>query len=514
MPQQFDTGVTVRQDRLVPLCVDLDDTLIRSDILWESIVQLWRSPVGVLRVMWALLLGGKAAFKTLLAETTKIDPASLPYREDVLEFVRSQRNAGRDVVLATATHRIVAQRIADHLGLFVRVFATDGGINLSGAHKRAALQSVYGKYGFDYVGDNQKDLAIFSVAREALLVSPSRSLLGKASALGNVSRVFSENQSIMKIIAQALRLHQWAKNILLTVPLLTAHMVLNLDAWISVIIAFFGFSFVASATYVVNDLIDLQSDRLHAQKRFRPLASGRLSIPAGLMLAITLGLLGFTLSIASLPLVFVQYLAAYAVLTLAYSFALKRQLLVDVLALAVLYTLRILAGGVAMGVVVSEWLLMFSFFVFLSLAFLKRFVELKGNDQGAQLFGRGYFPVDLETMRVVGVCSGLLSALVLSLYISSAAVSQLYQSPQVLWFLCPLLVYWIARIWFLADRGEVHHDPVVFALLDWRSYVVGACGLVIIILAKIVPVAIHSGSAGGATNLPAALGGQLARQVS
>lgn len=491
MPQQFNSGVAARQDRLVPLCVDLDHTLIRSDILWESIVQLWRSPVGVLRVLLALLLGGKAAFKTLLAETTEIDPACLPYREDVLEFARSQHEIGRDVVLATATHRIVAQRIADHLGLFVRVFATDSGTNLSGAHKRAALESAYGKHGFDYVGDHQKDLAIFSVAREALLVSPSRSLLEKATARGNVSRVFSENQPMMRIIAQALRLHQWAKNILLAVPLLTAHMVLNLEAWISVIIAFLGFSLVASATYLVNDLIDLQSDRLHAQKRFRPLASGRLPIPTGLILTIALGLLGFTLSIVFLPLGFVHYLVAYAVLTLGYSFALKRLLVVDVLALAVLYTLRILAGGVAIGVVVSEWLLMFSLFVFFSLAFLKRFIELKGSDGSAQLSGRGYSAVDLETMRVVGVCSGLISALILSLYISSAAVSQLYRSPQMLWLLCPLLVYWIARIWFLAARGEVHHDPVVFALVDWRSYVVGACGLAIIFLAKIGPVGIH-----------------------
>lgn len=491
MPQRFNSGVAVRQDRLVPLCVDLDYTLIRSDILWESVVQLWRSPVALLRVLLALLSGGKAAFKTLLAETTKIDPASLPYREDVLEFVRSQHEIGRDVVLATATHRMVAQRIADHLGLFVKVFATDSGVNLSGARKRAALESAYGKHGFDYVGDNQKDLAIFSVAREALLVSPSRSLLAKASALGNVSRVFSENQSTMRIIAQALRLHQWAKNILLAVPLFTAHMVLNLEAWISVTIAFFGFSLVASATYLLNDLVDLQSDRLHAQKRFRPLASGRLPIAAGLILAIALGLLGFAVSIVFLASEFVHYLVAYAVLTLGYSFALKRQLLVDVLALAVLYTLRILAGGAAIAVVVSEWLLMFSLFVFVSLAFLKRFIELKGSDGSAQLSGRGYSPVDLETMRVVGVCSGLISALILSLYISSAAVSQLYRSPQMLWLLCPLLVYWIARIWFLAARGEVHHDPVVFAWVDGRSYGVGACGLVIILLAKIGPVEIH-----------------------
>ena len=293
---------------------------------------------------------------------------------------------------------------------------------------------------------------------------------------------------MVRIIAQALRLHQWAKNLLLAAPLFAAHLILNLEAWKNLIAAFFCFGLVASATYLVNDLVDLKSDRLHAQKKFRPLASGRLPIPAGLLLSIALGSLGFVLAIKLLPPEFFQYLVGYAVLTLSYTFVLKRQLLVDVLALAILYTLRILAGGVAIGVVVSEWLLMFSFFIFLSLAFLKRFIELDGSEGRAQLAGRGYFPVDLETMRTAGVCSGLLATLVLSLYISSSAVSQLYRSPQVLWLLGPLLVYWIARIWFLAARREVHHDPVVFALVDWRSYAVGAIGLAIILLAKIGPV--------------------------
>lgn len=474
----------VPDQRPIPLCVDLDETLIRTDILWESVIQLWRSPVVALRALLALMLHGKAAFKAVLAEAVTIDPATLPYRDDVLEFVRLQHAKGQDVVLATATHRIVAQRVADHLGVFCRVFATEGGVNLSGVHKRAALEAAYGKRGFDYVGDNQKDLPVLSVAREALLVDPSRSLLRKASAVGNVSRVFSENRSAARVVARALRLHQWAKNILLAVPLLAAHMVSDLQAWISIAIAYLGFSLVASATYLVNDLVDLQSDRVHAQKRFRPLASGRLTIRTGVILAITLGFLGIVLSTAFLPSGFVAYLVAYVALTLGYSFDLKRRMLVDVLALAVLYTLRILAGGAAIGVVVSEWLSMFSLFIFLSLAFLKRAIELKGSTGGAQVSGRGYFPVDLETVRVIGVSSGLMSVLVLSLYVSSPAVSQLYRSPQMLWFMCPLLIYWIARIWFLAARGEVHQDPVVFALLDWRSYVVGACGLAAAFLAK------------------------------
>lgn len=470
--------------RAVPLCVDLDETLIRTDILWESVVQLWRKPMVALDAVAALIRNGKAAFKTVLAEQIAIDPATLPYREDVLEFVKAQGGEGRNLVLATATHRIVAQRVANHLGLFSRVFATEGDINLSGVRKRAALEAAFGKHGFDYVGDHGKDLPVFASAREAMLVDPSRNLLDRASAVANVTRVFPATQSKARVLARALRLHQWAKNVLLAVPLLAAHMIWDLQAWMAVLAAFLGFSLVASATYLVNDLVDLQADRLHAQKRFRPLASGRLAIRSGIFLALALALLGFALSIVFLPGGFVTYLLVYVALTLGYSFDLKRRLLVDVLTLAVLYTLRILAGGMAIGVAVSEWLLMLSLFIFLSLAFLKRFIELKGSVDGAQVTGRGYSSLDMDTIRVIGVSSGLVSVLVLSLYINSPAVMQLYEAPQMLWFICPLLIYWIARLWFLAGRGEVHHDPVVFALLDWRSYVVGACGFVIFVLAK------------------------------
>lgn len=477
--------------KFAPLCVDLDHTLIRTDILWELIVQLWRRPFLLLSALVALLKNGKAAFKTVLAKKLEIDPATLPYHQEVLDFIRAQNEIGREVVLATATHRIVAERIADHLRIFSRVLSTEGQVNLSGLHKRDALIAIYGKQGFDYIGDNQKDLPIFSAAREALLVNPSPSLLKRASAIAHVSRVFSEDRLNAKVIAKATRLHQWAKNVLLVVPLLSAHMVLSAQAWINVIIAFLSFGLVASSTYLINDLADLRSDRLHSHKRFRPLASGRLSIYAGLLLSITFGFLGFGISIALLPFGFTVYIIAYVALTLAYSFDLKRRLLVDALALAILYTMRILAGGAAVGVVVSEWLLMFSLFMFLSLAFLKRAIELKGAEENKRISGRAYSSIDLETVRVIGVSSGLMSVLVLSLYINSPAVSQLYQSPQMIWLICPLLIYWVARIWFLAGRGQVDHDPVVFALLDWRSYVLGACGLIIVIFAKIGPPSLH-----------------------
>jgi 4-hydroxybenzoate polyprenyltransferase/phosphoserine phosphatase len=475
----------------IPLCVDLDDTLICTDALWESVIQLWRRPILGIRAAYALLSRGKAGMKDLLAENMDLDPSTLPYRESVLTYLRQQQSEDRELVLATATHSRWAQRIADHLGLFSRVFATDDRSNLSSTRKRDALVSAYGEKGFDYIGDHRKDLPIFAAARESLLVNPSPSLLARASAAGNVTRVFAEDGLSAKVVAKALRLHQWSKNILLAVPLLSAHLVLNPGAWFSIAVAFVGFGLVASATYLFNDLLDLGADRLHAKKRFRPLASGRMKISTGVALAVLTASCGFGITCLLLPPQFLFYLLVYVALTLAYSINLKRRLLVDVLALALLYTLRILAGGAAIGVPVSEWLLMFSLFIFLSLAFLKRAIELQSSGSNEKITGRGYSSVDLDTVRSIGTSSGLVSVMVLSLYINSEAVTALYRAPKMLWLLCPLLIYWISRIWFLAARGEVHHDPVVFALLDWRSYVVGACGVIILSLATVGMPTLH-----------------------
>lgn len=469
----------------VPLCVDLDGTLIRTDVLWESVIQLWRHPLAALKALYVLCFRGKAAMKDYLAGVVSIDPASLPYREDVLSYITAQRDVGRSVVLATATQRDIAQRIADHLGVFEMVFATDTQVNLSSQAKRAALERAYGLKGFDYIGDSYKDVAVFAAARQSLLVDPSMRLAQRAESVGAVAHVFRLNTSKIKVLAKALRLHQWAKNALLVVPLLAAHQIFDVRVWVHVALAFLAFGLIASSTYLVNDLLDLSSDRQHARKRFRPLASGALSIPAGLLLAIGSATVGAAVTELFLPPVFGAYIAFYVVLTLSYSFFLKRRLMIDVLTLAVLYTLRILAGGVAVGIVVSEWLLMFSLFIFLSLAFLKRAIELAGAKSGGRLAGRGYALGDLDIVKTMGVSSGMLSVLVLALYVNSSAVTDLYHSPKILWLMCPLMIYWIARIWFLAGRDEVNHDPVVFALFDWRSYVIGALGLFIAFLAKV-----------------------------
>lgn len=467
----------------VPLCVDLDGTLILSDVLWESIVQLWSKPATAIRAAWALR-HGKAAMKSVLAEEVAIDPAALPYREDLLAYLRSQKEAGRQLILVTATHRKNAERVADYLGIFSGVMATEGKLNLGGKRKKEALVAAYGVGGFDYIGDHAKDLSVFAAARLSLLADPSDGLRKKAAIVGKVDKVFARSRRWDKVILRTLRVHQYAKNALLGVPLVTAHLVLDAGAWLNLILAFLCFSMLASATYIVNDLHDLSLDRKHQKKRFRPLASGDLSIPFGIGLSFMLACLSFGLALALLPRLFLVFLLIYTVLTLAYSFDLKRRLIVDALTLSMLYTLRIIAGAAAISVAISEWLLMFSLFLFVSLALLKRAIELEEMSDGKRIPGRGYFPSDADIIRSIGPSSGLLAVLVFALYISSPVVTKLYSTPQMLWLLCPLLIYWITRIWFLAHRGEVHHDPVVFALMDIRSYVVAVFSGIIMFLAS------------------------------
>jgi 4-hydroxybenzoate polyprenyltransferase/phosphoserine phosphatase len=467
----------------VPLCVDLDGTLILSDVLWESIVQLWKKPLAGVQAAWALRLG-KAAMKDLLAKAIPIDPAALPYREDLLAYLTEQRQAGRRIILVTATHHDIAQRVAEHIGLFDDVMATEGGQNLGGGNKRDALVARYGERGFDYIGDHDKDLAIFSASRLSLLADPSSKLKAKAEEVSKVDKIFYFERNWLKVILKALRVHQWAKNALLGVPLITAHQIFDWASWINLILAFISFSLLASATYMVNDLHDLALDRKHTKKRFRPLASGALPIPSGLVLAAALVIVSLGLTVSFLPRLFFVFLITYTLLTLAYSFDLKRRLIVDALTLSILYTLRIIAGAAAINVSLTEWLLMFSLFFFVSLALLKRYIELEGINEG-KIPGRGYMPTDIEVVLSIGPTMGLMSVLVLALYINSPAVTILYKTPQALWLLCLVLIYWITRIWFLAKRGWVHHDPIVFALMDFRSYVVAVISGIILLLASL-----------------------------
>jgi 4-hydroxybenzoate polyprenyltransferase/phosphoserine phosphatase len=473
-----------------PLCVDLDGTLVATDTLWESVVQLVRrNPLYLLALpLW--LLRGRAAFKHAIASRHVLRPEGLPYRSEVLALIHKAREAGRTVILCTAAHRVVAEAIAAHLGLFDDVMASDGKHNLKGDEKRAALVERFGRNGYDYVGDAHVDLGVLADAGGGVLVAASGATLAGAEKLPFVVERLGRRPSMLAAVIKEMRLHQWAKNALVALPVLLADEPATLEMMLQAIAAFFAFGLCASAGYVFNDLVDVEADRAHRTKHTRPFASGALPILAGPPLFVVLLGASFGIGIAFLPPGFLAMLGIYFVTTLTYSFYLKSKLMLDVLVLAGLYTHRILTGGVATDVPISTWLLAFSMFFFMSLAFTKRYVELLDaplTDGEERVKSRGYTKLDLDMVASMGPASGYIAVLVFSLYLSTDRVQQNYQHPMILWLICPLLLYWISRIWFRAQRRKLHDDPVKFALRDPLSLGFAALIVVIAALAKYLP---------------------------
>lgn len=479
-PEQAASG----PDANIPLCIDLDGTLIRSDLLVEGLFALAaRNPLDALRApLW--LLKGKANLKLEVARRADISVDSLPYNQRLLEHLRKQRAAGRHLVLATASPARYAMQVAEHLGLFDDVVATEDGINLSGERKAQVLVERFGEGGFDYAGNGRPDLAVWQRSRRALLVDPEPGVARAASDLVTVEAVIENGRPGPGDYLKALRIHQWSKNILVFVPLLLAHRMGDPDLLSSAAIAFLAFSLCASSVYLLNDLLDLPADRAHPNKRQRPFAAGTVPLLHGVMLVPVLLIAAFSLALF-LPPLFFLVLAFYYLCTLSYSLWLKRVVLVDVILLAGLYTLRVLAGAAAVEITPSFWLLAFSVFLFLSLALAKRHAELKvllvhgaGKTQG-----RGYQASDLEALLSLGTAAGYMAVLVLALYINSPEIRMLYQRPEVIWLLCPLLLYWISRVWLGAHRGKLHDDPVVFALKDHVSRLVMLISVAIVLAA-------------------------------
>lgn len=471
----------------LPLAVDLDGTLIAGDLLWEGLfLLLRRNPLYLFLVPFWVFSGGPGRLKCEIASRVDIDPESLPYRPEVIDLLRAEKAAGRLIVLATGTPRKFAAAIAAHLGLFDHVIATDGGTNLTCVRKRAALVQLYGDGGFDYAGNSRHDLSIFEVARSAVVVAPDRAARRWHAANGG--ELMEGPKGGWRAVVKMLRVHQWLKNILIAVPMVLDHEYLNAAMIISVVLAFVSFSAAASAIYIVNDFFDLKLDRRHPTKRNRPFASGALSMPFGFVAVGVLLAVSFVTA-AFLPPLFWGVLAAYLVITTAYSLSLKRMLLIDVLTLAGLYTMRILAGHAATSVDISFWLLAFSIFFFLSLALVKRYVELRSTALPAKerIAGRGYRPEDQEVIQQAGMASAFAAALVLALYIDSNAVREQYEYPFMIWPLAPIVLYMTMRIWILARRDEMHDDPVVFIIRDWRSQLVACFGALLLVAAAVAP---------------------------
>ena len=469
---------------LIPLAVDLDGTLIRSDMMWESLARLLREkPLRVLAVpFW--LLRGRAFLKQQLAEQVQVPPATLPYSEEFLAWLQEQKQAGRSLVLATASDLKMAEPVARYLGVFDAVLASDGKTNLRDQAKLAALTRKYGERGFDYAGNSSVDLEVWQGSRQAIVVNASQALKRDAEQCAKVGAYFPNNSSTPRLLLQCLRPHQRIKNLIIFVPLLTAHQLGDKASLARAAVAFAAFCLCASAVYLLNDLLDLEADRHHPTKRHRPFASGYLPLQYGLFGAPLLLALALVVGLA-LTGKFIAVAAFYFLAAGSYSWRLKQIPLLDVLCLAGLYTLRLVAGHVATGIAWSAWLLVFSMFIFLSLALMKRFQELQivRQQNGNAVKGRGYTAGDLQLVITLGLVSGFIAVLVLALYVNSDQVVKLYSHPTALLLVCPLLLYWIARVWFLAHRGLMHDDPTAFAFKDWVSYAVGALTLVVMWLA-------------------------------
>jgi 4-hydroxybenzoate polyprenyltransferase/phosphoserine phosphatase len=469
-----------------PLIVDLDGTLIQTDMLHESVMRLLRNYPHLILALPFWLLKGRAFLKKKLASFVQIDIKTLPFNYELIAWLKLQRDCGRKLVLCTASDSSIAKDIAAHLMLFDDVISSNGVRNLSGKNKALILNEKYGYRCFDYVGNSMEDLFVWKDSREGVVVNGSISLIAKAKTLTKIEHVFVCHNNTITSWIRALRLHQWIKNLLIFIPIFAAHELITLELWRNLLLAFLAFSLCASSVYIVNDLLDLENDRQHPRKCNRPFASGQLPIWKGIVAAPLLifgslecaGLVGGN---------FLLWLLFYFGLTCAYSWGLKRLVLVDCLILAILYTLRIFAGAASVNVPLSFWLITFSIFLFLSLAFIKRYAELKTHQDGdiKKVHGRGYFTSDDTLIEQLGVTSGYAATLVLALYLNSDNVVRLYKTPEIIWGAIPIMLLWLSWMWLKAHRGVMHDDPIIFAIKDKVSICIGLVFISIFIMARI-----------------------------
>ncbi len=476
------------KNRPTTLYVDLDGTLSVTDTLWESILQIARDkPLGLLCLpFW--LLKGKASFKKRISDTALIDPSALVYRQECLDLIADYRKASSKVVLASAADHRIVESVANHLQIFDDYMGTKENTNLAGENKGKEIQKHSNGQPFAYAGDSSPDIKIFETAAKSYLFGSNKSVRHLANALRDTQlTVIEEKRNTILSLIKALRPHQWAKNVLIFVPLFVSFSFLEVPKLLTALAAFASFSMVASSVYLLNDLLDLPSDRAHKRKKKRPFASGAAEIPHGLVLSVlTLGS-GFLAAWFLTSPAFTGILAAYYATTTLYSTFLKKKIVIDIVTLSILYATRVLAGGIAIDVALSKWLIAFSVFNFVNLAMIKRYTELINLDESkSSAKGRRYLKSDIDLLRSAGLSAGNSSILVFALYINSSESQLIYKRPEILWLICPILLYWMTRTWFLTNRTKgriVLEDPVVFALTDKPSLICGIATAALVLLA-------------------------------
>ena len=463
------------------LYVDLDGTVIKTDLLFESILLLLKKNIFQTLLIPVWLLKGKANLKHQLSKRVHIPVELLPLNTEFHAYPKEEVERGRNIVLISASSQIPVRQVSDHLGLFIDAMGSDEDHSLKSKNKVTRILQLDPEGGFTYAGNSKDDIAVWSEASEVILVNCNRSLAKNLQHSSENIRQFDAPKSTLMKFWQAIRPHQWPKNALIFLPLILSHQLNQANLLLQACIAFMCFSFVASSVYLLNGMLDLNSDRQHPTKRRRPFASGDLSLAYGYMGAPLLLVLGFLVSLW-LPTEFIFLLLGYWLMTTLYSLLLKSLFLIDVLTLASLYTWRIVAGSAAISVVTTYYLLAFSFFLFLGLAMVKRYTEFLNlqNEGKSTIEGRGYAVENLQTLATIGGGSSLIAVAVFAFYINAPATTELYSNPLLLWSICPLLLYLLWRIWTLARRGKLDEDPVLFALTDRRSqFTAAVCGLII-----------------------------------
>ncbi|PID36878.1 MAG: prenyltransferase [Rhodobacterales bacterium] len=463
-----------------PLVLDVDGTLLSTDMLFESFwAGLGQAPLATLRACFTHFTR-PAKLKRALEEIVTLRTDLFPVNPAVREAAQAAQDAGREVVLASASDRALVERIAAENGFSERVFASEPGRNLKGRAKAAALVEAFGEGGFDYAGNAAVDRAVWEKADRALIVGDPASERW-AEARGQAYDALPGGSDLRGII-KALRPHQWVKNVLLFVPLLAGHVFAPLP-WLWTLLGMAAFSLAASSIYVVNDLLDLEADRLHEKKRFRPFASGRVSIPIGMAVGFGAGAVALGLA-AALSWGFFAVIAGYMALSLAYSLKLKRMRWIDITVLASLYTIRVLAGALASGVGISVYLLTFIFPVFIALGSVKRLTEVSLAKTDARLPGRGYGKPDrgdLLNVALIGMVGALVSFFAYS-FTEQAMV--LYPTRWLVWLTLVPIAWWLGRMIRLGYYGKQDYDPIVFALTDKRGI-----GILLIALAMMFQAA-------------------------
>ncbi|RXA98576.1 MULTISPECIES: UbiA family prenyltransferase [Yersinia] len=462
-----------------PLCIDLDGTLVRTDTLVESFFLLVKKNpfYAFMCVLW--LLRGKAVLKSEVAKRVKINASSLPYNETLLAMLYEEHRNGRDIWLCTAANEKIAQSVSDYVGIFSKVIASNDTKNVSSSVKADEILSHTDS--FDYAGNSSDDIKVWDKSTGAIVVDLPKKLINKVSV--PILYKFDSDQKTIKSWLKEIRIHQWAKNLLIFIPILAAHEISKSSLLLDATLAFIAFGFCASSVYLLNDLVDLEADREHKTKRNRPLASGAIPLIHGIIAAIILFVLSIIIT-SYLPIQFAFALASYYMITIAYSFSLKSKVVVDVATLAILYSMRLVAGAAATGIILSNWLISFSMFIFFSLAIVKRVVELKSAESDGKIKGRGYYPTDIPLLLSSGISAGYISILVFVLYIDSSASLQNYNNPDVLYLIAPILFVWLTRVWLLTWRGDMHDDPVAFAIKDRTSQLMGIAMAILMILAS------------------------------